>query len=332
MRILVLILFILTEAGATMAQERTEGPSCAFPKNDEELQKLLSPEQYRVMKQNGTERPFENAYYDNKKPGLYVDAISGEPLFSSTDKFESGTGWPSFTKPLSRLIERTDRSFGTTRTEVRSAKSDSHLGHVFEDGPAPTGLRYCINSASLRFVPVEKMAEEGYGEYLYLFASPGVQTETAIFAAGCFWGVEERFRNIPGVINTTAGYTGGTTEDPSYKEVCTDRTGHAEAVRVEFDPSKVTYEQLLEAFFNMHNPTTLNRQGPDVGTQYRSVIFTHSEEQEEAARRARESFQKSGRFSRPIVTEIVPESTFYPAEEYHQRYLEKQGLSSCASH
>ena len=139
--------------------------------SDEELRKRLTPEQYQVARQGGTEAPFHNPYWDNHAPGIYVDIVSGEPLFSSLDKFDSGTGWPSFTRPLegARLVTRTDRSALAARTEVRSGGADSHLGHVFDDGPAPTGLRYCVNSASLRFVPVEKMAEEGYGHLLPLF-------------------------------------------------------------------------------------------------------------------------------------------------------------------
>jgi peptide-methionine (S)-S-oxide reductase len=151
--------------------------------------------------------------------------------------------------------------------------------------------------------------------------------EKATFAAGCFWGVESAFREVPGVADAPCGYTGGTTENPTYREVCTGRTGHAEAVEVTFDPAKVTYDQLLNAFWNMHDPTTPNRQGPDVGTQYRSAIFFHSAEQEAAARASREKAQSQ--FRRPIVTEITPASTFWRAEEYHQRYFEKQGLASC---
>src|SRR5262249_8831332 len=153
--------------------------------------------------------------------------------------------------------------------------------------------------------------------------------EKATFAAGCFWGVESEFRRIPGVISTMVGYTGGHTPHPTYEEVCTDRTGHAEAVQIEFDPALVSYEHLLDVFWNNHNPTTLNRQGPDVGTQYRSAIFFHSPEQETLARASKERLEKSGRFSRPIVTEILPVSEFHRAEEYHQQYLQKRGLSNC---
>ena len=161
------------EEGGTMSGADAEKPKwqCALPTSDAELRKLLSPEQYRIMKQNGTELPFLNAYWDNKKPGLYVDRISGEPLFASLDKFDSKTGWPSFTKPLEddMVVEKRDASHGLARTEVRSKSSDSHLGHVFDDGPGPTKQRFCINSGALRFVPVDELEKEGYGRYLPLF-------------------------------------------------------------------------------------------------------------------------------------------------------------------
>ena len=157
-----------------------------------------------------------------------------------------------------------------------------------------------------------------------------MQTEKATFGAGCFWGVEEAFRNVKGVLSTSVGYAGGTLENPTYQDVCTDKTGHAELVQVEFDPSEVSYDQLLDVFWSNHNPTTLNRQGPDVGTQYRSVIFYHSPEQQAAAKASKEKLEKSGRFNRSIVTQIEPASTFWHAEEYHQHYLQKRGQSHCA--
>jgi peptide-methionine (S)-S-oxide reductase len=156
-----------------------------------------------------------------------------------------------------------------------------------------------------------------------------LSTEKATFGAGCFWGVEAAFRQVPGVVSTAVGYSGGALPNPTYEQVCTDRTGHAEVVEVEFDPGRVSYDELLRVFWENHDPTQKNRQGPDVGTQYRSAIFFHSPEQREAARRSKEQLEKSGRFSRSIVTEITPASTFYRAEEYHQRYLEKRGQASC---
>jgi peptide-methionine (S)-S-oxide reductase len=151
----------------------------------------------------------------------------------------------------------------------------------------------------------------------------------ATFAAGCFWGVEDAFRQVKGVTSTTVGYTGGTTLNPTYKEVCTDRTGHAEAVEVEFDPNQVSYRELLALFFQSHDPTTLNRQGPDFGSQYRSAIFFHDADQEKEAREAKAALEKAGIFKRPIVTQIVPAPEFYRAEDYHQQYFEKQGIRSC---
>ena len=154
-------------------------------------------------------------------------------------------------------------------------------------------------------------------------------TEIATFGAGCFWGVEAAFQRVPGVIDTAVGYTGGEMPNPTYKDVCTDETGHAEVVQVSFDPTKVTYEQLLEAFWQAHDPTQVNRQGPDFGKQYRSAIFTHSPEQETIAKKSKGDLEASKKFQRPIATEITPAGNFYPAEEYHQRYLEKRGMASC---
>jgi len=159
-----------------------------------------------------------------------------------------------------------------------------------------------------------------------------VETETAMFGAGCFWGVEETFRNVKGVVETAVGYSGGHAESPSYKQVCTDGTGHAEVVQVKYDPSVVSYDELLDIFWNCHNPTTPNRQGPDIGSQYRSAIFYHTPEQEAAARASKERLEESGRFNRPIVTEITPASAFWRAEEYHQKYLLKHGRAACPSH
>ena len=154
-------------------------------------------------------------------------------------------------------------------------------------------------------------------------------TEKATFGAGCFWGVESAFREVDGVVDAAVGYEGGHTENPTYKDVCTDRTGPAEVVEIEYDPSKVSYEQLLNVFWNEHDPTQVNRQGPDFGTQYRTVIFYHTPEQERIARASKEALQKSGKFSRPIATEIVPAQTFYRAEDYHQQYLAKRGMRHC---
>ena len=289
---------------------------------DEYLLKILSAEQFGILRKDGTESPFDNAFWNNHEEGIYVDAVSGQVLFSSSDKFDSGTGWPSFTKPVFKeaLVLKTDLTHGMMRTEVRAALSDIHLGHVFNDGPKPLGQRYCMNSAAFRFVSQDALEAGNYGHYAWLFGgSPSI-----VFAAGCFWAVEEAFAKMAGVVGAASGYIGGHVVNPTYEDVCTGKTGHAEAVRVDFDPEAVGEEALLKKFWAIHDPTSLNRQGPDAGTQYRSAIFATGQAQLDQARKSREEIGRSGLNSRPVVTEILPAGPFFRAEEYHQRYLEKR--------
>jgi len=293
-----------------------------------ELKQKLTPMQFHVTQEAGTEPPFRNEYWNEHREGVYVDIVSGKPLFTSKDKFDSGCGWPSFTKPIEGedVVEKRDGSLGMMRTEVRSKDADSHLGHVFDDGPRDKGgLRYCINSASLRFVPLEDLDKAGLGAFLPLFGkasaapAPAAKEEVATLAGGCFWGMEDLIRKQPGVLRTEVGYTGGTVANATYE----NHAGHAEAIQVHFDPSKTTYEALLRFFFRMHDPTTLNRQGNDTGTSYRSAIFFHDEEQKRVAEKVKAEVDASGKWKRPIVTEITPAGPWWDAEAYHQDYLVK---------
>lgn len=293
---------------------------------DAEWRKRLTPEQYAVLRRAGTEPAFCGGYSATKHhgAGTYHCVGCGAGLFRTATKFDSGSGWPSFWEPLPGAVgERDDHAHGMTRTEITCARCDGHLGHVFDDGPRPTGRRYCINAICLDFQAEDQpSAAVGAGA-----AARTGTTAKATFAMGCFWGVEATFAVVKGVSATRVGYVGGKTTAPTYHDVCGGDTDHAEAVEVVFDPAVVSYDQLLEVFWANHDPTTRNRQGPDVGTQYRSVIFTHDAAQVEAARTSLAAHAKA--FRRPIVTEIVPAPEFWPAEDYHQKYLEKRGLNAC---
>ncbi len=282
--------------------------------------KTLSPEQVEVTQHAGTEPAGTGIYAHETRKGTYVSVVSGLPLFRSADKYDSGTGWPSFTRPFDRehVILKPDRSLGMDRVEVLDAKSGAHLGHVFDDGPAPTHQRYCMNSAALRFVPD--------GEALPVIP---VKAEVAYFAGGCFWGVEDVFEQVPGVLDAVSGYMGGTVDHPTYEQVSSHETGHAETVRVRFDPARVSYGKLLEIFFMNHDPTQVDRQGPDIGSNYRSAIFAANKAQADSARAFLAAQRKSARFAgRTIATQVVaPGPAFWEAEGYHQDYHKIHGGS-----
>ncbi len=272
----------------------------------------------------GTETAFTGKYWDAKEEGTYVCIVCGLPLFTSEAKFDSGCGWPSYYEPIDaeHIVHVNDPSHGMNRTEVRCARSGTHLGHVFDDGPPPTGHRFCINSASLDFVPKgQPIAPLRNPSTTEAASEPGVAT----FGAGCFWSIEAAFRKVTGVTDAQVGYCGGTQDDPTYQQVCAGRTGHAESIEVKFDPATVSYADLLDVFFSCHDPTQLNRQGPDIGSQYRSVIFFHNEAQQNTALSTIDGIQRSDRLPRPIASEVTEVAQFYRAEEYHQRYFEKNG-------
>lgn len=289
MRKIIFVLFILS-ANLIMAQNK-------------ELTKM---EKY-VIRDKGTERPFTGKFYDFNEKGTYICNQCGTPLYYSSFKFDSGCGWPSFDDEIPGAIKRVPDKDGQ-RTEITCAKCGAHLGHVFEgEGLTAKNTRHCVNSISMDFIPDDSE-----------------KLETAIFAGGCFWGVEHYMKQIPGVIAVESGYIGGTKEDPSYEQVCQKNTGHAEAVRILFDKTQTDYETLAKMFFEIHDPTQLDGQGPDIGEQYRSEVFYTSTEQKEVTEKLIKQLRDRGY---DVVTAVTPATKFWTAEDYHQNYYTRKGTT-----
>ena len=271
----------------------------------------LSSEEKHILKNKGTEEPFSGEYDNFFEAGIFVCRACENPLYESNSKFNSGCGWPSFDEGMKGSIKKyKDLSGGRVRTEICCAKCDGHLGHVFEGEQITTkNTRHCVNSLSIKFVPHSNL-------------------EIVTFGSGCFWSVEKYFKSVKGVYMVQVGYMGGDTLNPTYNDICRGDTNHAEVLQISFNPEIVAYKDLLKIFWLNHNPTTLNSQGPDIGTQYRSAIFYYSELQKRQAEQSKQEAQTN--FTAPIVTQIVASSIFYRAEEYHQDYLGKNNLGSCS--
>lgn len=301
MKNLALLIIAVLFCSSGCAQEATKNTTAM------KLHKLTSEEE-KVILFKGTERPFSGKYNDFSEKGTYICKQCGSPLYKSSDKFKSECGWPSFDDEIKGAVKRVPDADGM-RTEIVCANCGAHLGHVFiGEGLTPKNIRHCVNSISLEFVPADSNRRE--------------TNDTAIFAGGCFWGVEYYMHSIDGVISTEVGYTGGHIEQPTYRDVCTHTTGHAEAVRVVFNTQKTDYEKIARMFFEIHDPTQVNRQGPDIGDQYRSEIFYRNNSQKEIAEKLISILQQKG-FK--IATRVDPATTFWKAEEYHQQYYEKEG-------
>ncbi len=277
--------------------------------SDAEWKKVLPPDLYAVARQADTERAFTGKMWNSETKGTYYCAACGLKLFKSDQKFVSSCGWPSFFEQDNKksITFKDDNSYGMRRIEALCGRCDSHLGHLFDDGPEPTGKRYCMNAVSLDFVPDGTVAQNKGN------------LETITIGGGCYWCVEAVYENLTGVEKVVSGFSGGKVENPSYEEVCTGTTGAAEVVEITYDKTKTNLDEIFQVFFTVHDPTTLNRQGADVGTQYRSVIFYKNEEQKKAAESIIAELNKEV-FNNKIVTTLEPFKAFYKAKDYHQNY------------
>jgi peptide methionine sulfoxide reductase msrA/msrB len=284
----------------------------------------LTPEEKRVIIDKGTERPFTGRYYNFHEDGTYTCKQCGAPLYKSGDKFDSGCGWPSFDDEIPGAVKRTTDADGV-RTEITCANCGAHLGHVFVgEHFTDKNTRHCVNSISLNFVPASQEATlvSAKGEPESETEADKPVSDTAYYAGGCFWGVEYMLQQEEGVKSVVSGYMGGHVDNPTYEQVCTGTTGHAETVEVVFDPSKVSYEKLTKLFFEIHDPTQLNRQGPDRGYQYRSAVFYTDEAQKKTAEKLIGILKDKGY---DVVTEVTKAGPFWKAENYHQDYYEGNG-------
>jgi|688.fasta_scaffold156661_2 peptide methionine sulfoxide reductase msrA/msrB len=278
--------------------------------SDAEWKKVLPPDLYAVAREADTERAFTGKMWQSETKGTYYCAACGLKLFKSEQKFVSSCGWPSFFEQENKnsVVFKDDNSYGMKRTEALCGRCNSHLGHLFDDGPEPTGKRYCMNAISLDFVPDGVTGNAG-------------NFDTIVLGGGCFWCVEAVYENLEGVKSVYSGYAGGTVENPSYEEVCTGRTGAAEVVEITYDKSKTNLDEIFQVFFTVHDPTTLNRQGADAGTQYRSAIFYKNENEKKAAESLIKELNEKV-FANKIVTTLEPLQKFYKAESYHQGYYQ----------
>jgi len=301
----ILVLFIVG-LGLIFAFEY-KGNAVAMKSNEKSIKEYnmpkLTSEEAHIILAKGTEAPYSGEYHDEKREGAYICRQCGELLYTSDAKFDSRTGWPSFDDEFGNNVKRVTDADGR-RVELVCAQCGGHLGHVFEgEGFTQKSTRHCVNSLSIAFVPNENI-------------------KTAVFAGGCFWGVEQNFSYLDGVMDVSSGYSGGTLENPRYEDVTTGKTGHAESVQVTYDASKIDYETLAKVFFEVHDPTQYMRQGPDVGSHYRSVLFYNNEEEKNTAEKLIKILEAKGL---DIVTELVPFEKFYVAEDYHQDYIRKTG-------
>ncbi|MBK9634631.1 MAG: bifunctional methionine sulfoxide reductase B/A protein [Bacteroidetes bacterium] len=283
-----------------------------FEQTDSFWKAKLSDEQYYILREKGTERPYTGKLLMNKEKGVYKCAACGNELFTSDMKFDSHCGWPSFDREIAggKIKTETDFSAGMKRTEIMCAKCGGHLGHIFDDGPTETGQRYCVNSVSLEFLSEDELATE-----------TNTGNDTIILGGGCFWCVEAIYQNLEGVVSVSSGYAGGSVKNPTYKAVCSGTTGHAEVIEIVFDKAKTSLDEIFKVFFVVHDPTTLNRQGADAGTQYRSTIMYRNENQRTIAKSLIDQLEKEKVYDNPIVTTLEPLSVYYKAEDYHQDYF-----------
>ncbi len=287
----------------------SQGSKTADPqtKNKMEFKKLTTEEENVIVKK-GTERPYSGKYETFWEKGTYVCKRCGAPLYRSDDKFDAGCGWPSFDDEIPGAVKKQTDADGM-RTEILCARCGAHLGHVFKgEGLTSKNTRHCVNSISMDFIPAKAQAS----------------SDTAIFAGGCFWGVEYFMKKAKGVISTSVGYTGGHKDHPTYEQVCSGQTGHYEAIEVVFDPSKTSFEEVAKLFFEIHDPTQMNHQGPDFGEQYRSAVFYRSLDQKKTTEKLISALKSKGY---AVVTEVKPAKTFWKAEAYHQDYYNHKGSS-----